>query len=305
MDSKKNLLGLPALILSMTIFGTVGIFRRYIPLPSGWIALARGVIGVLFLAALMLICRKRLDLASLRKNLIPLAISGVLLGANWILFFESYMYTTVAAATVCYYMAPVIVTLLSPLVLKERLTLKKALCVAAAFIGVVLVSGLGSESGDSQIKGVMLALGAAVMYACIVLLNKKMQEVPSLDRTAVQLGVSAVVLLPYVLLAEPIGAVSFTSFAVICLAIAGVVHTGVAYALYFGSIGRLGAQTAALCSYIDPVVAIVLAAVLFEEPFTPAGAIGTALVIGAALVGELHFSRKRKTVECASKEETK
>lgn len=295
-NSKMRVLGLPALILSMAIFGTIGIFRRYIPLSSGWIALARGAIGVLFLALVMLIGKKRPDGAAMRKNLIPLIVSGVFLGVNWILFFESYLYTTVATATVCYYMAPVIVTLVSPLVLKERLTLKKAVCVAVAFVGMVLVSGVGGEKDGSQVRGVLLALGAAVLYACIVLLNKKMQEVPALDRTAAQLGISALVLLPYTLIFEPISGVTFTPFALICLLIAGVLHTGVAYALYFGSIGHLGAQTAALCSYIDPVLAIVLAAVLFEEPFTVAGAIGTVLVIGAALVGEVGFKRKKGSV---------
>ncbi len=292
---KISLGGLPALVLSMTVFGTVGIFRRYIPLPSGWIAMARGAIGMLFLMAVMLIGRKRPAFAVLRKNLIPLLISGACIGVNWILFFESYLYTTVATATVCYYMAPVIVTLLSPLVLRERLTVKKAICVAVAFVGAALVSGIGQTGGGaSQYKGILLALGAAVLYACVVLMNKKMQEVPALDRTATQLGAAALVLVPYALIAEPVSTMEFTPFAVICLAVVGVLHTGVAYALYFGSIGKLGAQTAALCSYIDPVVAIVLAAIIFNEPFTVASAIGTVLVIGAALAGELELRRKPK-----------
>ena len=295
-DLLKKMSGLPALILSMAVFGTVGIFRRYIPLPSGWIALARGTVGALFLIIVMLVARKRPNFAILRKNLIPLLISGAFLGINWILFFESYLYTTVATATVCYYMAPVIVTLLSPFVLKERLTLKKGLCVAVAFLGVAMVSGLGQGGNEpSRIRGILLALAAAVLYACIVLLNKRMSEVPALDRTVVQLGISSLVLLPYTLIAEPISDVSFTLPAVLCLVVVGVLHTGIAYALYFGSIGHLGAQTAALCSYIDPVVAIVLSAILFREPMGVWGVIGTVLVIGSALVGELQFRRSQKT----------
>ncbi|MBQ8340777.1 MAG: DMT family transporter [Clostridia bacterium] len=286
--------GLPALVLSMVIFGTVGIFRRYIPLPSGWIALARGTVGALFLILVMVILRHRPRFDALRRNLAPLVLSGVFLGFNWILFFESYLYTTVATATVCYYMAPVIVTLLSPLVLRERLTLKKGLCVGMAFVGVILVSEpWQGGAATSHLRGILLGLGAAMLYAGIVLLNKRMKDVPALDRTVSQLLISAVTLLPYALIFEPITGVTFTAPAVLCLLVAGVLHTGVAYALYFGSIPRLGAQTAALCSYIDPVVAILLSVTVLEERIGVLGVIGIVLVIGAALVGEVQFGHRQ------------
>ena len=290
--------GLPALILSMVIWGTVGIFRRYIPLPSGLIALARGGIGTLFLVFMMLIGKKKPQFALLRKHLIPLLLSGAFLGANWILFFESYNeatagHTGVAVATVCYYMAPLIVTLLAPWVLGEKWTLKKTLCLAVAFGGMVLVSAPWREENSAQLRGMLLALGAAVLYAWIVLLNKRMAEVPPLDRTVAQLGISAVVLLPYTLLFESWEPSDFTPSAVICLIVIGLLHTGIAYALYFGSIGTLKAQTAALCSYIDPALAILLSAVFLREPIGILGALGAALVIGAALVGEISFRRKK------------
>lgn len=289
-------MGLPALVTSMVIWGTIGIFRRYIPLPSGVIALARGVIGALFLAVFMLICKKRPDFSALRRRWMPLLVSGVFLGANWILFFESYNtamegYATVATATVCYYMAPVIVMLLAPLVLKERLTLKKALCILVAFVGVILVSNPGRGSG-SQLQGILLALAAAVLYAVIVLLNKKMADVPALDRTVAQLAISAVVLLPYTFLAEPWEQITMTPTVAIFLILIGLLHTGVAYALYFGSIGQLKAQTAALCSYIDPALAILLSATVLQERVGPLALVGAVMVIGAALVGELELHRK-------------
>ena len=62
--------------------------------------------------------------SSARTKLL-LILSGALIGFNWILLFEAYNYTTVATATLCYYMQPTIVILLSPLFFRERLTAKK------------------------------------------------------------------------------------------------------------------------------------------------------------------------------------
>jgi len=93
-------------ILSMFIFGTIGIFRRYLPLPSSLVAMVRGAIGMAFLLAVMALIRRKLDVAAIRKNFLRLCLSGACLGINWILLFEAYNYTSVATATLCYYLAP-------------------------------------------------------------------------------------------------------------------------------------------------------------------------------------------------------
>lgn len=114
-------------ILAMSIFGTIGIFRRYIPLPSSVLALARGTIGTIFLLFLLLVIkRQRLSAEAISRNFKFLVISGALIGFNWILLFEAYQYTTVATATLCYYMAPVLVIMASPFFFQEKLTPCKA-----------------------------------------------------------------------------------------------------------------------------------------------------------------------------------
>ncbi len=283
------------LLLSMALFGTIGIFVRYIPLPSGVIALARGVVGVLFLLLLMMIKKTRPSLPGIRRNLPVLCVSGAALGANWILLFEAYRHTTVATATLCYYMAPIFILLASPFLLKEKLTAVKAVCVAAALIGMALVSGvLQTRGGGASLWGVLFGLGAALLYACVVLLNKRLTAISSYDMTLVQLGVSAVVLLPYSLLAETVTPTAFTPWTILLLLTVGILHTGVAYALYFGSIQGLRAQTAAVFSYIDPVVAILLSALLLGEKLGVSGVVGAVLILGGTLVYELTGIRARK-----------
>lgn len=279
---------LAAQAASMVIFGTIGIFRRHIPLPSSMIAMMRGLIGMLFLLAVMAAGKQRLFREAIRKNRITLAVSGALLGFNWILLFEAYRYTSVATATLCYYMAPVIVILVSPL-LGERLTGRRIICVLAALCGMVLVSGvLGAGfSGGAEFTGVGFGLGAAALYAGVMLMNRKLRAISAYDKTVVQLGTAAVLLLPYVALTEDLAGISLSLRAAAMLLLVGVVHTGVAYALYFGSMHALRAQTVALLSYVDPVVAIVLSALLLGERMTPLNMLGALLVLGAAIVSEL------------------
>ncbi len=292
----KNRSAMISLIVSMLIFGTIGIFRNYIPLPSSVVALIRGAVGTVFLAGLCLVRQKLPDWRSIRNNLVLLLVSGAFIGFNWILLFEAYRYTTVATATLCYYLAPVFVILVSPLLFKERLGLWKLMCVALALGGMVFVTGAadGGLPGPEELRGIVLGVGAAVLYACVVLMNKKLTGVQAFDRTIVQLGAAAVSLVPYVLLTEWGKPMNWNGPVVGLLLVVGVVHTGIAYALYFGSIKELPAQTSALFSYIDPVSAILLSAVFLpNEVLTPTGIVGAVLVLGATLLSELPVGRKK------------
>ena len=283
-----------SLILAMTIFGTIGIFRKYIPLPSGIVACARGVLGVAFLLAFIKIKKIKMDVDAIKKHLKILVISGAFIGLNWVLLFESYRYTSVAVATLCYYMAPIFVMVVSPFLLKEKLTPKKTVCVAVALVGMVFVSGVldGGISDISEIKGILFGLGAAALYASVVMMNQKLRAVPTYDKTIMQLAIAAAVLIPYILFVEDLSTVALTPLITVMVLIVGVVHTGIAYAMYFGSMNDLKAQTVALFSYIDPIVAIILSALFLKEPMTVYSIIGAVLVLGATLISELPEKRK-------------
>lgn len=289
---QKNVISRVMLVSAMLIFGTIGLFRRAIPLPSSLIAMTRGAIGTVFLLGVMIARRGRFDKAALKGSLPLLILSGALIGVNWILLFEAYNYTTVPVATLCYYMAPIFVILLSPIVLREQLTRRKVLCTLAALMGMVLVSGVVT-GGVSGLAGILLGLAAAVCYASVMLLNKHLAAVPTFDRTVIQLAVTAVMLLPYVLLTEDVGALTFSGQTLLLLLAVGIIHTGLAYYLYFGGMARLSAQSVAICSYIDPVSSILLAWVFLGERMDVWGWIGSVLILGAALVCDLPARRSR------------
>ena len=282
------------LIISMLAFGTVGLFVKGINMPSSIIALVRGGIATLFLFVFSRLRKSPLDTAAIKKNIAPLLISGCCIGFNWILLFEAYRYTTVAVATLCYYLAPVFVILVSPLILKERLTLRKGICVFTALLGMVFVSGVADSGGISGIRGILFGTGAAVLYACVMLINKKMPDIGGFDRTLVQLGSATAALLPYVLTTEWGNKLDLSAKGVVLLVILGVFHTGICYAMYFSSLKDLPAQTSAILSYIDPVSAIILSAILLNEKMTVFGIIGAVLLLGAMLCSELSFRKNTK-----------
>ena len=277
------------LIFSVSVFGTIGIFVRWIGLPSSVIALVRGAVGAAFLLLLAHFRHAPIDRAALRRRWQLLLLSAAMMSFNWITLFEAYRYTTVATATLCYYMAPIFVTLISPVLLKERLTARKLLCVFLALAGMVFVSGVPQSGlpGPSEAKGILLALCSAALYAGVILINKYLAGVPAYDRTLLQLACAAAVMIPYILLTEDLSAMSVTPLGAILLLIVAVFHTGWCYALYFGSMPGLSAQTVALFSYIDPIVAILLSALLLKEPLGWSGILGAALVLGCTLVSEL------------------
>ena len=277
------------LIFSMLIFGTIGILRRNIGLSSGALAMVRGYIGGACLIIYMLLRGVRPDVGALKRNIWKLLVSGAFIGLNWMLLFEAYNHTSVATATLCYYMAPVMVMLLSPVVLKERLTKRQLICAFAAVAGMVPVSGILSVDGfaASEIKGVLLGLGAAALYGCVILMNKRITSVGAMDRTVVQLFAAAAVVTPYVFAAEGFALSDIAGRDLIFVLIAGVIHTGAAYAMYFGSMTRLPARTVALVSYIDPVSAVILSAAVLGETMSPIGWAGAAVVLGAMAVSEL------------------
>ena len=287
-NSNKSLI---MLLLSMLIYGSIGIFRRYIPLPSAVIACFRGASGALILFIFAKLRKIKLVNGIGIKKVLLLILSGAVMGFNWILLFEAYNYTTVSTATLCYYMAPTIVIILSPLLFRERITLKKGICAIVAVIGMIFVSGVVENGFPSptEAKGILCGLGAAFLYAGVIILNKMLPGIDPYEKTIIQLASAAVVLLPYILLTGQNVSAEITPIAVIMLLIVGVVHTGLAYALYFGSIDGLRAQTVAIGSYLDPVTALVLSAIVLKEKMTVFGIIGAILIISAALISEIDF----------------
>ncbi len=271
---------------AMLVFGTLGPFVNNINFPSSFISFARAIIGGAFIGIFMAVSGHGFDGKAIVKNLKLLIPSGIAMAFNWICLFEAYRFTGVTVATLCYYMAPVIVVVVSPFILKERLTAAKGVSVAVAVIGAVLISGVVTGVTKS-VKGIVFGLAAAALYSTVIVINKFVRELSPVETTFVQLLVAAVTMIPYVLLTEDVTCFVFDTKSVILTLVVGVFHTGFAYMIYFSSVQKIPAQTTAVFSYIDPVTAIIISAVILGERMDSVQIIGTVLILAATLFNEL------------------
>lgn len=275
------------LISAMAVFGTIPLFVRSIPVSSGELALYRAVLAAALISVFLLATRQPIPFRSIRKEVPLLLLSGAAMGFNWILLFEAYKYTTVSNATLSYYFAPVLVTLACPVLFREKLTQKQLLCFFMSTLGIVLITGTGGSGGSNHLLGILFGLGAAVLYATVILINKFIKTVEGIHRTLLQFLSAIVVLLPYVLSTGSLTLGSLTGIGWVNLLIVGFVHTGITYCLYFSALREIPGQKAAILSYIDPLVAVVISVTILGEPMTIPQIIGGALILGFTLWNEI------------------
>lgn len=281
------------LLAAASIFGTVGIFVKFCTVPSSFISMTRGLIGAACILVAILM-KGKVDKESIKRNLVKLVAAGAVMGFNWILLFESYKYVTVAVATLCYYLQPVFLTLVAPFVLKEKIDKKKLICILVALLGMGFVSGVFGIGNKYNPFGLLLGIGSAVLYAIVVLLNKKLDNIDSKESTMTELLSAGLVMIPYYLITGGVGETHINLTTIVMLAVISLVITGFTYVIYFDSVQHLPAQTVAIFGYLDPVVAIILSSLLLKEPFGINAAIGAVLILGSTLVSELEIGKKHE-----------
>lgn len=278
------------LVISMTVFGTLGLFVRNISISSGELALYRAILAALLIAVYLFVTKQKIPFSEIKREIPLLLLSGVAMGFNWILLFEAYKYTTVSVATLSYYFAPVIVTVACPILFKEKMSAKQWICFFMSTLGIVLITGLGDLSArNSHFIGILFGLGAACLYAVVVLLNKFIKKVEGIHRTFLQFIAAILVLIPYVGFTSGVTLSDLNGTGWVCLLIVGIVHTGVTYCLYFSSLRELPGQKAAILSYIDPLVAVLVSVLILGEDMTAMQVIGGVLILGFTLWNEISY----------------
>ena len=278
--------------LSMAIFGTISLFVKHIPLPSGEVVLYRALLAIGVLALFLLLRRQPIPLKAIRHELPLLLLSGVAVGVNWLLLFQAYNYTTVSIATLSYYFAPVLVTIACPILFHEKLTRRQIICFLMSTIGLILIIGpQGLNHNSRHLIGIGLGLAAAVFYATAVLMNKALTATGGIHRTLIQFVGASIALLIYVPMTSGFHPEQLTAVGWLCMLVLGVVHTGFAYCLYFSSLKDISGQEAAILSYIDPLVAVAVSVILLREGITPLQAVGGVMILGFTLWNELAPSK--------------
>lgn len=271
-------------IAAMLIFGTNGVFAAHIDLSSAEIVCMRTVVGSVLLILVLLLSRTRLDWAVMRREASKLLAAGVCLGINWALLFEAYKLMSVSIATLTYYLAPVLVLLLSPVLLREKQNARAYIGMAAAVAGLALAVGLNDTLVTA--RGLLVGIGSAAFYAALIIFNKKIEGVSGLPLTTVEMVIAACVMVPYVLLTG--GQIGFPADmeGTVYLIVLCVVNTGLACWMYFSSMNRLPARAVALFGYVDPVSALIFSAFFLGDRMGVLQILGAVMVFAGAAFGQ-------------------
>lgn len=270
-------------ILALLLFGSNGVVASYIDLNSYEIVLLRTLIGSLLLIGIFLISGGKLTFYQNKKDFAFLAVSGIAMGTSWMFLYEAYAQIGVCIASLCYYCGPVIVMILSPLIFKERLTKAKVMGFLVVLIGIFLVNGQGGVIKNQW--GLACGLASAVMYAFMVVFNKKATAITGLENSALQLFIAFLSVAIFVGIKQGF-AVKIPEDSVLPVVILGLINTGFGCYLYFSSIGKISVQTVAIYGYLEPLSAVLFSVFFLHETMLPLQILGAVLIIGGAIFGE-------------------
>ncbi len=272
-------------IFALLLFGSNGIVASFIDLSSQNIVLLRTLIGGILLIAIFFISGGKLTFYKHKKQFLSLAVSGIAMGASWMLLYEAYARIGVSIASLLYYCGPVVVLALSPLLFKERLAANKVLGFLAVLVGVVLING-DAFDGRGDMFGIACGLLSAVMYAFMVVCNKRAKDIAGLENSTLQLTIAFLTVAVFVGLRQGY-AMQIAPSSILPVLMLGLLNTGIGRYFYFSSIGKLKVQTVAVCGYLEPLSAVLFSVLLLKEAMLPLQIMGAALIIGGATFSEI------------------
>lgn len=272
-------------VLALLLFGSNGIVASYILMNSYEIVFWRGLIGSLFLIFVFVIVGGKFHAWKNKRHFVYVIISGVAMGASWMFLYEAYAQIGVSISTLAYYCGPVIVMGVSPFIFRERLTAAKTLGLASVLLGMFFVNGRGLlQSGISW--GLLCGISSAIMYAVMVIFNKKAASITGLENSMNQLSVGFITVAIFTFIKQ--GAViTVEPGSLFPILVLGLVNTGIGCYLYFSSIDRLSAASVSIIGYLEPLSALIFSALFLHERLSYLQIIGAVLILSGAAFGEL------------------
>ena len=248
------------IILAMIIWGSVGILARLIPFSSKIIVFYRVLFAFISLS-LYTFLKGEYNIDIEDNKIYVIIATGFFLALNWLFFFKAIKTTTIAAATISYYTSPIILSFLAVFLLKEKMNLKVIISLISSFIGLILIiSTNGIDTVSPRLIGIFYGLTAAFFYALFSVTNKMIKAVSSLKLTLIQSGIATLIFIPFIL---PLEIPDIKSL--LLLIFMGVFHTAFALILYLDGLSKVKAHNVGILSYIDPLSAVILAALFFNE----------------------------------------
>lgn len=280
-------------IIALLLFGSNGIVASYILLSSYEIVFLRTLIGSIFLILLLAVTKYRpVQLLNKKKAILYVGISGIAMGFSWICLFEAYIRNGVGVSTLLYYCVPVIVMVVAPFIFNERLMKEKVFGFIIVLVGMVCLNGQSIFTGGLTL-GFLFGICAAILYAVMVIFNKRALELEGIENATLQLTVSFITVVIFLGHRQGL-AVTISEEYIIPILLLGVLNTGIGCYFYFSSIGKLPIQSVSILGYLEPLSAVVFSLVILGEILTAIQLVGAFFILGGAAFAELYRSKKSR-----------
>ncbi|EXH44754.1 eamA-like transporter family protein [Acinetobacter baumannii 1293320] len=283
----KRKVGTLEMVVAMLLSGSIGLFVIKSGQSPVNIVFFRCLISALCLIPICYYYGHFKKVYFGKKELFLMVTSGLLIIFNWVLLFAAFPKTSISLATIVYHVNPFVILFLGALVFHEKLNKNDLLWTIVAFIGLIVIIGLGSASVNSnELVGLGLVLIATTLYSISVLITKKLSNTPPLLIVFIQPLSGAIAMTPFMSVFEtpPIGQ---QWLFVVGL---GVLHTAFLYYLMYSAIKKIPLNNIAILSFIYPISTIVIDYFFFDHVLTSTQVLGAGLILLGVLGVKLHWN---------------
>lgn len=278
---------LAAVNIAVLLFGLAGLFAKWISLNALAIAFGRVLFSSLALGLFRLAGRRSFRVSG--RELGRLAAAGTVLALHWWAFLTSVQLSTVAVGTLTFAAFPLFVTLLEPLVFRQKPSKRGILAALVILLGVIVTVPAFSFE-NRMFRGVLVGLLSALAYAVLTVMNKGFASRLDGALTAFYEQASAALLLLPFVLKNGCFRPSLPDLGL--LLVLGVVTTALAHTLFISGLKALPARTAGILSSLETVYGILFALLLLGEIPSLREALGCAIILGAVLISQLREGKE-------------
>ena len=279
--------------LSLVLMGTIGVASRFIHLEPYEIPVLRTSIGTIFLLIIFAIKKEKWTIVNHKEDILPIFISGALLGLGWIFLHEGFAKLGVSLTIVLYYVGPAIVMILTPFLYKEEMTNEKIIGFTIVMIGVVFVN-FNMFKEKTNLNNLIYGVLALLTYSGLLISNRYIKSVKGLENTILQLISAFIVVYIYKIFrngfAIKINVNDLPYILYLC-----IVDTGISSHLYYSTLNNLPMQTACILGYVDPLSSLVFSYILLHERLMPIQIVGAMFIMSGVLIAQLlHINKLLK-----------
>ena len=287
-------------LLAATFWGTAGIFVRNLTklgIDAVQTVFGRGIFSALIFAVIILFKSPSLFKIKLRDVWAFFCLGFFSIAMFNYCYYKTISLSSLSTAAVLLYTAPFFVIIMSALLFREKITLKKGFTCIAAFIGCCFVSGFFSKSQSISTECICFGLMTGFGYGLYTIFGNVLfkRKYTTLTISFYAFLFAAIISLPFSSPAKTTKILLNEPKALILIFLMAIINTVIPYICYTAALKKLDGPTALIIATLEPVVATIIGFCIFKEPLTLHSIIGIILVLGSVVILNIHRGSRNET----------